>query len=267
MKNQKLQSKNAGLIQYIISDICRYSNYISGDFCTYPNSMGGDRTHSTLLSDKKVEELKNDSLRQQIISYATPILTDTQNLVYLIPVEVKTLDKPEKIDSEVLGIMDSQVNYEGGSMKKYSPGNYYGYFNNLLVYDYNKGALIKMCDGRLLGKDMDSHYYEDEIITVFTGADKDTDGDGKITVDDLSSVYVFSLKERKIRQLRQENATVVSYEFVKGEKNMLITFGFDRNKNNEFEMSTEPTFIMHYDFNSGELNRLVSKELENKLQK
>ena len=64
-----------------------------------------------------------------------------------------------------------------------------------------------------------------------------------------------------------DNSTVNLYNYVEDKKDILITFGYDRNKNNEFETNIEPTFVMKYDYMLNKLIPIVDKELEKDIQK
>jgi len=227
-----------------------------------PNRPSGT---NALLSDDKVEQLKKDSLIQQIISYDSPRLVDTLNLVYLIPVHVKTLDKPEEKGTETLALADAD--YELSSGSKYRGERFYGSFNNLIMYDYKNSSSQKICDYRLIGTDLSYTYFEDEIIIVFTGAERDTDGDNTITLLDFKSLFVYSLKTKELRKISRENSTVSSFNFIEDRKDILVTFGYDRNKNSEFDTETEPAYIMKYDYMANKLVPIIDGELERDIQK
>jgi len=224
-----------------------------------PNKPSGT---NALLSDDKVEQLKKDSLIQQIISYDSPRLVDTLNLIYLIPVNVKTLDKE---GTETLKLVDA--GYELSSGRKYRGVRFYGSFNNLIIYDYKNRNSRKICDYRLIGTDLSYTYFEDEIIIVFTGAERDTDGDKTITLLDFKSLFVYSLKSKELRKISRENSTVSSFNFIEGRKDILVTYGYDRNKNNEFDTETEPTYVEKYDYIANTLVPIIDGELERDIQK
>lgn len=226
----------------------------------FPKSQS---TTNTLLSDDKAIELKKDSLRQQIISYQSPKLVDTLNLVYLIPVDVKTLEKSEKSDREVFsGSGEKRVLYEVSTEHEF-----YGSFNNLIVYDYKNNLAQKVCDYRIIGTDLTVKYFGDEIIIVFTGAEKDTNKDGVVTLEDFKSLFVYSLKDKNLRKVEIKNSTVDSFKFVEKKKDILITFGCDRNADNIYDSEKDPTFIMRYDYVKKLLVPIVDKGLEAGIQK
>lgn len=220
---------------------------------------------NTLLSDEKVEELKKDSLRQQIISFDSPKLVDTLNLIYLLPVSVKTLEKPEERNKEVLAMLD--VSYENRSSRMVSGKRFYGAFNNLIVYDYKNSTSFRISDSRFIGEDLSFDYFDDEIIIVFTAAESDTDKDKKITLLDFKSLFVYSLKTRELKKVSMDNSTVCEFEYVDSQKDILVKFGYDRNKNNKFDSDIEPTFVMKYDYKNNKLLPIVDKELEKDIQK
>jgi hypothetical protein len=217
---------------------------------------------NTLLSDEKIEQLNQDSLRQQIISYDFPVLIDTINFIYLIPVTVNTLEKPES----VMGILDVFPGRKSSSSEKYFEMFYYGSFNNLLIYDYKTNITFKLSDRRFIGANLSSKYFKDDILITFSGAESDTDKDGKVTLNDLKSLFVYSVKEKKLRHISYNNSTVLAFEQIRPYKDFLITFGFDRNKDNSFDEITEPRVIMKYNFLSDSLTPIVDNELETDLQ-
>lgn len=221
---------------------------------------------NVLLSDKKVDQLKKDSLRKPIISYNTPELVDTTGLIYIVPINVKTLSRPEEMDQQVLGLLNTERDFSSSSSKFYSDGSYYGSFNNILLYDGKNNQTSMILNKRIIGTDLEYKYFNDEIILTFTGSEDDTDLDNKITLLDLQDIFIFSLKDKVMKQLKQPNSTVESYKYITGEKDLLITFGYDRDKNNKFDNEIEPTYVMRYNYKTGELTNIVNKSLETELQ-
>ncbi len=223
--------------------------------------------NNSLLSDEKVEELKKDSLRQQIISFGTPILVDTLQLKYIVPVNVKTLNDPENIDEGVLGLLDTFGESDHIRAKTYQSRTYFGAFNNLVVLDYKNNMSQKISDFRLMGSDLRYDYFDDDIIITFLGAEKDSNKDNVVNMVDFKSLFIFSLNNYQLKRIGLENSTVISFKYVENEKSMLITFGYDRNKDNQFDSHIEPTFIMKYDYPKELLTPIIPKELENEIQR
>jgi hypothetical protein len=217
-----------------------------------------------ILSDERIEELLKEKKRQQLISYETPRLVDTLNLVYIIPVSHKTLNSAEYIDEEVLGLLDMH----SGSYKtdkRYS-GRYYGDFNNLLVYDYKKHSVNKLFTDRINFASIQTEFFKDEILVLFSAATKDTYKDGVINQEDFKTLFIYSLNTKKLREIRLENADISQMNFVENSKDLIIQFGIDHNKDGKYDEYSEPSLIKKYDYKRGKLIDIVSQEINTELQ-
>lgn len=222
------------------------------------------KTENVLMSDERVEQLSQENLRQQIVSYDFPRLIDTTKLVYLIPVTIRTLDEPEPTDYGALGLLDT---YESRSSKISNKYSFYGTFINLIIYDNLNNKSHKIAEQRLVGNEYKVVYLADDILIIFKGADKDTDKDGKITMNDLKSLFVYSVKNKELRTVTKENTTVLNYEMIKEKNEILILLGIDRNKDNKFIEYKEPTCVMRYNIVTGKLYDVVEKSLETQIQR
>lgn len=228
-------------------------------------SLKYDNQEDGILSDEKIDELQKENKRQQLISYDFPRLVDTANLIYIVPVSHKTLSDPEIIDEETLGLMDmSESNLK--SEKRYSK-NYYGSFNNLLIYDLNKKLLKKLFTERINFNEINIEYFNDDILVLFKAAETDSYKDGVINLDDFKSLYIYSIKEQKLRQIRLENSDVANFSFVNNSKDLIIQFGLDQDKDGKFDDYREPAMIKKYDFKGCNLMDIVDKGTHDLLQK
>jgi len=219
-----------------------------------------------LIAGDNVDKLKKDSLRQQIVSYDSPRLVDSANLIYIVPVKIRTLDDPESVQNDVFsdGLFKSGYAKEERSL---SYGYYSGTFNNLVVYDYKSGNAEKMCDDRIMGSNIIYKYFDDDILIAFEASTEDTDNDNRITTYDFTSLYLYSLKKRELKKISLPNTSVKSYEFVENRKDLLVTFNYDRDKNNTFESDSEPTIVVKYSYESNKILPLIDKELEQEIQR
>lgn len=231
-------------------------------------SFNNDDVETGILSDEKIEELQKENKRKQIISFENAQLVDTLNLVYYIPVSHKTLNKPEEIDEEILGLLDAKIsksNYD----KRYSR-QFYGSFNNLIIYDYKLKSIKKLFKDRINFKVINTEYFEDDILILFKAATEDSFKDGVINLKDYSSLYIYSIKEKKLRKIQKNEMTISNYKFVENSKNLIITFGVDHNKNGNFDEYKEPSILENYDFNSDKLSKIIDTnvilELQNTLE-
>lgn len=225
----------------------------------WPRDNSYDDNH--LLADTQVEQLAKDSLRKQIVSYDTPYLVDTAQLIYIIPVKVKTLNSPEAVDGG-RGLVVSKL-----SSGSYSKGSYYQQsFNNLVVFDYKTGQTTKLSDFRYIGEELSFNYFKDDIIMLYQAALDNTDNDKLLTLNDLKALFVYSFNEKSVRQLKLPNASVTHYAFVGESKDLLVTFGQDRNGDGEFDETYEPTVVMKYDFEADTFSEVINPALKSDLQ-
>jgi len=217
-----------------------------------------------ILSDEKIEELQKENKRQQLISYETPRLVDTINLVYIIPVSHKTLNSAEYIkDEEVLGLLDMRGSYK--SDKRYSR-KYYGNFNNLLIYDYKNHSVDKLFTDRINFGSIQTEYFKDDILVLFKASTKDSFKDGVINLQDYKSLFIYSLNNKDLREVSIENTDIYHVNVVENSKDLIISFGIDYNNDGKFDEYSEPTLIKKYDYKSGKLIDIVSQEMNNELQ-
>lgn len=216
-----------------------------------------------ILSDEKIKELQQENKRKQLISYEAPQLIDTLNLVYIIPVSHKTLNSAEFIDDESLGLLDSGGSYKAN--KRYSK-QYYGDYNNLLIYDFKNQNVEKLFTQRINFGNIRTEYFKDDILVVIEAATDDTYKDGVVNQLDYKTLFIYSLSGKRLKEVKLENADVSQVNFVGNSKDLIIKFGIDHNNDGKFDPYSEPSLIKKYDYNTGKLIDIVSENINNELQ-
>lgn len=212
--------------------------------------------NNQILTTEETKELSNQNLRKQIVSFKEPILIDTLNLVYLIPVNQKFLDKAENVEDDgVLGIMSSRKSYRN-----------YSSFNNIGLYYDKTGKVIPILNERYLINGIDYHYIDNDILITFSGLDKDTNRDKKLNYEDLETFFVYSVNKNKLSKVTEKDMTFISYEFIPETKNLIFVFGHDRDLNGKFESKNEPTYIYRFDFEKEELKPVIDSLKMNEFQ-
>ncbi|WP_299135705.1 hypothetical protein [uncultured Tenacibaculum sp.] len=222
-----------------------------------------------ILSEEKIEKLQKENKREQVISYETPILLDTLNSKYIIPVSHKTLEEEEEI-SGLLGLTNG---FTGSESKEYVKKDeryskrIYGEFNNVIIYEANSGINRKLFDKRINFDKIKTEYFKNEIIILIKASEKDTFKDGVINLKDFSSLYIYSLNEKNIRKIGIEGMDVYSFNFINKSKDLIVEFGIDKNKDGSFENHNEPTIIKKYDFKNDKLIEIIDSKINSELQK
>jgi len=244
-------------ISISISDLFR--GFGSGRNTTITNS---------LISEEKVETLNQENLRLQIISYESPKLIDTLNAVYIIPVSVSTLDKPETVveAAESEGLMSLLDTYGSARKKGYYQENYFeGLFANLIVYQPMVNKTILLFNERIMLSGLHAYYFKDDILLVFYTAEKDTNKDGLVNFYDDTNLCIYSLKTGKMRRIAEGTNSITDYQFIENSKDLLVEFSLSQYNNVKFK-SYNPRKIMKYEFEIDKLSEVVPAQVQQQMQ-
>jgi hypothetical protein len=237
-------------IYFVISEIGRSTSHNNHD--------------DGILSDDKIEELQQEKKRQQLISYEIPRLIDTLNLVYIIPVSHKTLRSAEYITDNI-----STKNEDMNSLvvKERNLSQYYGDYNNLLIYDFKNSIVKKLFKDRVNFGNIRTEYFKDDILILIEASSNDTYKDGVINLIDFKSLYIYSLKDKELKTINWENADISQILFIENSKDLLIKFGIDQNKDGKYDELYEPSLIKKFNFTTDELSNVVDETIDKELQK
>ncbi|WP_028889101.1 hypothetical protein [Tenacibaculum ovolyticum] len=242
------------LISFIAIAINEYSRY------NYNEPETG------ILSDEKIKKLQKENKREQVISYETPILIDTLNLNYIIPVSHKTLDEKEDI-TEILNAFSSSDSGEFLKKDERYSKRFYGEFNNIIVFNAKKKTNNKLFNDRINFDNIKTEYFKNDILILVKASEKDTFKDGVINLKDFSSLYVYSLNEKRMRKIGLKGMNVHNFKFINKTKDLLIEFGVDKNKDGFYDNYNEPVLIKKYDFKNDKLIEVIDEKIKSDLQK
>ena len=223
-----------------------------------------------LIADEETEALNQENLRRQIVSYETPWLIDTLQSIYIVPVSIKTLKRPEEATTTgdgVLNLMDisSSRFKKGGGY--YNHKRFEGKYANLIVYDGVNGNTKSLFDERVIIGNVQTYYFKDDILLVFYVATKDTDKNGVIDLNDLRSLNLYSFQNGTMRRISEGNNQVADYRFMENTKDLLIELQLGQYQDNQFTYSSSPQKIMKYDYNSQQLTNIIPDKIQDEMQK
>lgn len=243
-----------GLIVFISVSIAEYYRYNSGF------------TEDGILSDERIEELQKEKKREQIISYGQPRLIDTLSSIYIVPVSHKSLDNAEDISGLLsANYSGSSSDYESNDIRYSS--QVYGSYNNVIIYTPKSEQSKKIFNSRVNFDRIESQYFSDEIYLIMTVAEEDTYKDGVVNLEDFKSLFVYSLNGKKLRKISIAGLDVNDYKFIYGTKDLIVSFGIDKNKDGRFTPFNEPTIIKKYSLESERMLDIVDIETQENLQK
>jgi len=248
-------------ISMAVSELFRTWDFGSNRNSTITNS---------LISAEKVETLNQENLRLQIISYESPKLVDTLNTVYIIPVSVSTLNKPETVVESFddgLGLMSLNDPYGGFKRKKgfYEENYFEGLFANLIIYQPIANKAVLLFNERIMLSGLRTYNFKDEILLVFYTAEKDSNNDGLVNFLDETNLCIYSLKSGKIHRIAEGKNSITDYQFIDNSKDLLVEFSLSQYNDVKFK-SYKPRKIMRYEFETEKLSEVVPAKIQQQMQ-
>ncbi|MCL1943133.1 MAG: hypothetical protein FWF54_06255 [Candidatus Azobacteroides sp.] len=240
---------------------------ISESFFT---SCGNSDNNNGLISGERLAGLQKDSLKKQIISYDTPILVDTVNSVYLIPVVPVNLKKAERFadaSSDVIVASEpGSVAVDSYSFKKQYGSSSVEYVN-MLIYSPLRNKIEKLFSDRILLFSINIYASKEDILLFFYAMEKDDNKDGRISPDDFRSLCIYSLKTQEMKVVKEPDATITGYQLMENSKDLLVRCGIDRNKDGKFDYYSEPYEIRRYNYEKQVLELVIPNSLHDEMQK
>ncbi len=270
MKKEKLKNYNQKVLAIlgtlgiilVLTGIFTFGGIIISEYLRYQNY---ETQETGILSQEKVKELQKEKKREQVISLETPRLIDTLKSTYIIPVSHKTLDEKEDT-SELLNAFTSVEKISKSNRRRYSK-SYYGSYNNIIISSPKENKNNKIFNNRVNFNHIATEYFEDDILLLLKVAKKDTNKDGIINLEDFKSLFIYSFKNKDLREIQLDGYDVNSYKFIHESKDLIVSFGMDKNENGGFENYNEPTILKKYSFKGKVLTDLVEQKIVNELQK
>jgi len=198
------------------------------------------------------------------VSYNFPDLVDTSNQIYIIPVSHQT-------QYDIQNNLMKRGKYSG--LNSYGGSDSYDYYSqsiyiNLLIYDAKNASLEKLFNQQIIIGEYNKYIYKDDILVVFEAADKDSNKDGQLSLNDETSLYFYSVMNKIMKQARIEGQTVLQYSFIAETKNAIIRFGLnpDNRREKDNEQVISPGILGQFSFDSDKLVRINDEKLNNYLE-
>ncbi|MCD7971278.1 MAG: hypothetical protein LUG18_01210 [Candidatus Azobacteroides sp.] len=234
--------------------------------------LSGKNKHNTyidngLISGEQLVELQNENLRKQIISYGDPVLIDTLNVTYLIPVIPRTLTNAEastEIQREEYPVEESS-GYSSSIRKGYDKS--YVDYTNILIYSPLQNEIEKLFRQRALIIGYKTWFIEKDILILFDVIRNDDNKDNRIDRKDFRSLYIYSLQTKEMRMVEEKNTTVLNYDFLPFSSDLWVRIGIDRNEDGKYDPSSEPAEIRRYNFKEKTLEKIVPESMHAEMQR
>jgi len=226
---------------------------------------------SGLIAGDQVETLNQENLRKQIVSYETPWLIDTLNSVYVIPVSVTTLRKPEEKGTVQFFMMEESLDlsssFSKGKKGYYNSKRFDGSYANLILYFPLENRTVSLFNERILIGNIKSYYFKEDILMVFNSAEEDTNKDGIIDLNDTKNLCIYSLKTETLKKVSDGDNSVEEYQFIENSKDVLIQFNLSQYRDRAFSSYRKPSKIMRYRYDACELIDVIPQDIQEVMQK
>lgn len=224
--------------------------------------ISSDDSTSGILAIEETNQLNEDSLRKQIISFNRIQVVDSLNQTYILPVTQANL-----ADAESTGQMMGLLNTTKGSYRKYD--KFYGnIYNNLMIHNALSGESIKVFDHRISIENFIIHESDGRKYIVIPGCSVDSNKDKFLNSDDLQELFIYDLHKKQLTKIMAaENYTTLRAYQPDQSNDLIVHFGIDRNRNGVFESSTEPMIFYKIDLQNMKIVEFVNENQINELQK
>jgi hypothetical protein len=218
-----------------------------------------------VLSDEKVKALAKQNRRKQVLAFGEPILIDSSNNHYVIPVSQKQLTKEETIGVGYGGRPELSRARRGFSSEYSYRG--YGALNNLIIYEPATGTTAPVFDTRISINGWDAHRLDSVLYLFMFCTTEDTDRDGTFSGDDIEELFVYSFRTGNLRNLRLPSHSIVDAVIEKGTNKVILSIGFDKDGDGRYEHATEPTGLKKCNVDLTGVTDVVDEQVLRELQK
>jgi hypothetical protein len=241
-----------GAIAFAVDQISRANRHDQSDVMTIEQD-----DDTTVVTNQPV-------IRKYEISMSNLELIDSASATYIIPIGHIKLETSELIDGETTNFGSGSS--RGYGSKKFSGGSGSGFFNNMIIYKGKEEVSHVVFKSKTVIMSYFTIWINNELLIVFQGVSKDSNGDKGLTNSDFNSLFVYHVESKVIDEVRIEGASINSSTFLRDLSKIMITCTKDKNDNGEWEHD-EPKVLYTYDFNTKNLSPAVSPKNTSAMQK
>ena len=202
--------------------------------------------------------------RDQTVTFRKPILTDTTNSKYLIPVSQIRLGVPEAYE-------DAQFNLISGSgyrkKRYYASSRRSGNFNNFILNFTKTGKEEIIFKQRSFITSYQFFEVDSNVYIIFEASINDLNKDKKLNARDLKSFFCFNVSQNKLTEVSLADKGLLDSFIDYNSNTFTLEFGVDKNKNGSIDYSEEPSILKSFNYLIGELTDLISEKSINEVQR
>lgn len=214
-----------------------------------------------------IETPSEDSIkfRDQTITFLNPVLVDTANFNYLVPVSQIRLSTPEYYyeDDELL---DSYSGSGYRRKKRFQSFKRNGNYNNFIIRNQKTGNEKILFDQKTFITSYQFFKIDSNVYLIFVAANYDSNKDRKLNASDLKSFFFYDMSKEKMNEIKFENMGFLNLFYTFDSNIINLEFGLDKNKNGTININEEPSFIKTFDYTTGQTIDLITEPTLKKVQ-
>jgi len=244
-----------GLFAFLFFLITEVFNFFPRNFSDYNpgNSV-----------EQKNSEFQEENADKLHIIYQFPELIDTANQLYIIPVSQVNSDQfyQESARRNSLTLDESYGKFGGSDSYDYYEKTYV----NMLIYDAKTGIRDILFKKKVLIKRYRSDNFSDDNLLLMEIASSDTDNDSQLTLSDQKSLFIYSLKNKQLRELKYKDLNLLYYKNIPKTKNYLVEFGINEPKRSENKKNIDLSILCIYVYDQDKLIEIYDEKMQHELK-
>jgi hypothetical protein len=211
-----------------------------------------------LAAEDRAQKVAAKDQRLQEIRFGSAEVLDSNAGTFLIPVMQTTLRNRKKADTfnEIL----PRNSYSKSCSFLYGP------FNNLIIYNSIENSLTPIFKKRISISHTDTRKILGKTVIFMPAQTDDTNKDGLIDSDDLSTLYWYCVEDEKLITVSEKLGDIQSFTVLPDENRMLVEFGIDENKDGRYDAEQERNDYRMVCLVAGTVSNFIPDELKANLQ-
>ena len=259
--NQKLL---AALGTLVLAIVCIFTLVVGGKLITELfQDMRDERIFDNALT---VEASESDStqavMRDQQATFKMPILIDTPNAIYIIPVSQVNLETPEIANIPELGLMDS-YNYGASQASIYL---HTGVYNNIVVYNQKDGINKLVFTQKTHVGSFQNYVVDSNQYLLMVGTQTDSNQDSKLNDADLQSFFLYSVATQELIAFAFDTMGLIDFYVMHDSDEIVLRFAKDKDQNGEVSGFQEPVYLKRLTLSDYKVTDLVDQSMVNRIQ-
>jgi hypothetical protein len=238
------------LIIFLLNDVFRVFNK-SSDY----------QETGISIYDSTINQNGNE-LNKLYIAWNFPELIDSTNQIYVIPIGHKT---NQELQNDYLKLSSSVSKSYGGFDSRSDYSSEEKRYVNMMIYDGKSGKSEILFKQKLLIGEFRAQYYKDDILLTMEAALADTNNDKNISFDDQTSLFIYSIHNKSLRQLKYTDKSVLYFEKIPNTKDFLIKFGLEASKRDENKSNTDLSILCRYNYDQDQLVVINDEKIQKEL--